>query len=140
MAKLASSPHTGRLACLLRALTSTFAVPDSTLFDTVSTAGPASGPTPPDDAGASLRLPKADDPLTQLGILTSGGHVKAEVHAITAELLATTGLEPVANRLAGEISTGQGRLVELARALARRPRIPLLDEPPSGLDVKESEA
>jgi len=81
-----------------------------------------------------------DDPLTQLGILKGGRRIKTEVQATTAELLAATGLEPVADRLAGEISTGQGRLVELARALARRPRILLLDEPSSGLDVKESEA
>jgi ABC-type branched-subunit amino acid transport system ATPase component len=81
-----------------------------------------------------------DDPLTQLGILRGGRHVQAEVEDITSELLAATGLEPVADRLAGEISTGQGRLVELARALARRPRILLLDEPSSGLDIKESEA
>src|SRR5437016_13963987 len=59
---------------------------------------------------------------------------------LTDDLLDDTGLRPVADRLAGEISTGQGRLVELARALARRPRILLLDEPSSGLDVKESEA
>ncbi len=81
-----------------------------------------------------------DDPLSQLGITGGGPRVKAEVAAIADELLAATGLEPVADRLAGEISTGQGRLMELARALARRPRILLLDEPSSGLDVKESEA
>jgi ABC-type branched-subunit amino acid transport system ATPase component len=81
-----------------------------------------------------------DDPLSQLGITGGGPRVKADVAAIADELLAATGLEPVADRLAGEISTGQGRLMELARALARRPRILLLDEPSSGLDVKESEA
>ena len=81
-----------------------------------------------------------DDPLTQLGVLKGGRHVTPEIDDITADLLSAIGLEPVAHRLAGEISTGQGRLVELARALARRPRILLLDEPSSGLDVKESEA
>jgi ABC-type branched-subunit amino acid transport system ATPase component len=81
-----------------------------------------------------------DDPLTQLGILGGGRRVRREVADSTDELIAATGLRPVADRLAGEISTGQGRLVELARALARRPRILLLDEPSSGLDVKESEA
>ncbi|MDQ1515874.1 MAG: branched-chain amino acid transport system ATP-binding protein [Actinomycetota bacterium] len=81
-----------------------------------------------------------DDPLTQLGIAKGGRHVKAQVNEITADLLDAAGLHPVADKLAGEVSTGQGRLVELARALARRPRILLLDEPSSGLDVKESEA
>jgi ABC-type branched-subunit amino acid transport system ATPase component len=81
-----------------------------------------------------------DDPLTQLGIVKGGGKVKGQVAEIADDLIASTGLGPVADQLAGEISTGQGRLVELARALARRPRILLLDEPSSGLDVKESEA
>jgi ABC-type branched-subunit amino acid transport system ATPase component len=81
-----------------------------------------------------------DDPLTQLGVLKGGRQVKARVYETTSELLAATGLESVADRVAGEISTGQGRLVELARALARQPGILLLDEPSSGLDVKESEA
>ena len=61
-------------------------------------------------------------------------------YGATDALLTATGLTEVADRLAGEISTGQGRLVELARALARNPRILLLDEPSSGLDAKESEA
>jgi len=81
-----------------------------------------------------------DDPFTQLGIVRAGRRVRSQVADITEELLTATGLRPVAGRLAGEISTGQGRLVELARALARGPRILLLDEPSSGLDVKESKA
>jgi branched-chain amino acid transport system ATP-binding protein len=48
------------------------------------------------------------------------------------------GLEDVADRRPAELPHGRRKLVGVARALAQRPRLVLLDEPAAGLDSDES--
>jgi ABC-type branched-subunit amino acid transport system ATPase component len=58
----------------------------------------------------------------------------------TDAAIARCGLDGQIDRRAGELSTGERRLVELARVIAGGFRILLLDEPSSGLDSRETEA
>lgn len=50
------------------------------------------------------------------------------------KLLRQVGLEAKADELAGRLSGGQKKLLELARALALKPRVILLDEPTAGVN------
>ncbi len=58
---------------------------------------------------------------------------EAETAAESARLLDLVGLGAVGGRPADHLSIGQRRLLELARGLAARPRLFLLDEPAAGL-------
>lgn len=64
---------------------------------------------------------------------------RREIDAATAESLSLCGLEEFADRTVGALSTGQRRLVEIARCLAGPFHLLLLDEPSSGLDRVETE-
>jgi branched-chain amino acid transport system ATP-binding protein len=58
--------------------------------------------------------------------------------AQAAELLETVGLWPRRDRLAGVLAHGEQRALEIAMALASRPRLLLLDEPTAGMSPEET--
>ncbi len=74
--------------------------------------------------------------------LLRGQRARAQAAAVDAdarELLAFVGLGGRAEVLATELTYGQQRLLEVARALATRPKLLLLDEPAAGLNREETD-
>jgi len=70
-------------------------------------------------------------PGEQLG--RRGARREAEARSNAAELLALVGLDTHAGALAGTLSGGQRKLLDLIRALMTEPRLLLLDEPMAGV-------
>jgi ABC-type branched-subunit amino acid transport system ATPase component len=64
---------------------------------------------------------------------------RRSIAAATEEALEICGISHLADRAVGTLSTGQRRLVELARVYAGGFSMLLLDEPSSGLDEEETE-
>jgi ABC-type branched-subunit amino acid transport system ATPase component len=74
-----------------------------------------------------------------VGQLMARAGERNEVREAADAAIERCGLTELACREAGTLSTGQRRLVELARALAGRFSLLLLDEPSAGLDRAETE-
>jgi branched-chain amino acid transport system ATP-binding protein len=61
----------------------------------------------------------------------------AEIHDKAVELLGRFGLADLAGRPISELAGGVRKLVDIAMALVRRPKLLLLDEPTSGVSAEE---
>ena len=85
-------------------------------------------------------LSARENVLVAAEIRASWSKEKEDPQRVADELLERVGITRVANDRVDAMPTGLARLVELARALAARPRVLLLDEPGSGLDDTESNA
>ena len=92
--------------------------------------------------GRSFQIPLPFDHLSvfenlSVAALFGGGLAPADAVQACGRTLALTGLEAKANRLAGSLPLLDRKRLELARALATRPRTLLLDEIAGGLTEAE---
>jgi branched-chain amino acid transport system ATP-binding protein len=73
-------------------------------------------------------------------VLTRVQQEEADSRARAQEIMRFLGLQGVQQHLAGSLSFGHQKLLELGRALAAEPKILLLDEPASGMNPQETAA
>jgi branched-chain amino acid transport system ATP-binding protein len=62
-----------------------------------------------------------------------------EIYRYAMEMLKLAGLEDKTSEMAGNLPHGQQRLLELARSMATKPKLILLDEPAAGLNPHEQD-
>jgi len=93
--------------------------------------------------GRTFQVVRAFQRMSVLENVVVGAYVRAaaedEAFEIAREAVERVGLWPRMEALAGSLSNKELRLMELARALAGRPRLLLMDEPLAGLAAAEVE-
>jgi len=92
--------------------------------------------------GRSYQIPQPFGGMTVfenllVGAVFATGRAERHCHADCAEVLRATGLIDKADRLAGSLTLLERKRLELARALATRPKLLLLDEIAGGLTEAE---
>jgi branched-chain amino acid transport system ATP-binding protein len=93
-----------------------------------------------DDLTVTENLRVAAEPSSAKGFVLDLFHPNRKRSVDSVEdALKRLELTDVANRVPGELSQGQRKLIGVARALAARPKLVLMDEPAAGLDTAESQ-
>lgn len=88
---------------------------------------------------SGYHLQESGSVLSDLLNLPSSRRRAREAEAGARELLKRVGLERAAEREAGSLSYGSLKRLEIARAMALKPKVLLLDEPAAGCNAVETE-
>lgn len=88
---------------------------------------------------SGYHLQESGSVLADLLNLPTSRHRAREAEAGARDLLKRVGLERAAEREAGSLSYGSLKRLEIARAMALKPKVLLLDEPAAGCNAVETE-
>lgn len=109
------------------------------LIRTFQAAAPVRSLSVRDNVLLGMHLRFSGGPLSALVRTPAYRLQEREARAEAVDLLEDIGLADIADADAGRLTFGQLRFLEIARALAARPKLLLLDEPTAGLNTVESD-
>jgi branched-chain amino acid transport system ATP-binding protein len=93
-----------------------------------------------DNIVVGLQCPSRADLFSSVLSTPSVREYERQNRSTAYEILETVGLAGKENEAAGSLSYGDQRRVEIARALAAKPKLLLLDEPTAGMNPSEASA